>query len=99
MGISSAVYFYYDVYAEQLGCCEVCDKPMVLLHHIVPRSVGGGDARSNIVGLCASCHSSLHAQYNRLALDVAHYMSGDRFFSDALMTFTERKKATCHTAR
>lgn len=44
--------------------CYVCRSPDAIeLHHIVPRSLGGGEHRgieSPLVPLCAICHSKLH---------------------------------------
>jgi len=44
--------------------CEICSAPVVRdleVHHIVPRSEGGGNAIRNLVVLCESCHDAYHA--------------------------------------
>lgn len=38
------------------GCGERLRAPEI--DHIIPRSRGGGDARSNLQGLCKPCHSA-----------------------------------------
>ena len=43
--------------------CNVCGyslRPALRVHHIVPVSLGGGDEESNLVLVCASCHSLIH---------------------------------------
>ena len=87
MGISKAVIFHREVLSDQSGKCAICDKDMWLLHHIVPRCVDGKDDRENIVGLCASCHSRLHAYYNKQGLFYARCQFGDTFFHDCLFLF------------
>lgn len=36
------------------------DRSFFVPHHVVPRAYGGPDHESNIVWLCASCHTLLH---------------------------------------
>lgn len=36
--------------------CRACGLPWDDLHHITPRSQGGGDEIANLVPLCHSCH-------------------------------------------
>ena len=55
-----------DSYAKAHPLCEECYKkglvvPMEQVHHIKPLSEGGTHERSNLVSLCASCHSRIHA--------------------------------------
>lgn len=47
--------------------CQVCLSKGIMVeaeevHHKVPLSEGGTHARENLVCLCASCHSRLHAE-------------------------------------
>ncbi len=44
--------------------CPICGNPAASNHHIRPRSVGGGNSRSNQVGLCSSCHDIVEAIYD-----------------------------------
>ena len=37
--------------------CRVCKAPTTEVDHIIPLSQGGTNARSNLQGLCKSCHS------------------------------------------
>lgn len=54
-------------YAAEHPFCEECLKNGVLtptdqIHHILPLAEGGSHARDNLMALCTSCHSRLHAQ-------------------------------------
>ena len=42
--------------------CKSCNKQTdkLELHHIVPRSKGGGDNDGNLIELCIDCHSKVH---------------------------------------
>ena len=56
-----------DSYAKEHPFCEECMKegklvPMEQVHHILPLAEGGTHARSNLVSLCTSCHSRIHAK-------------------------------------
>jgi 5-methylcytosine-specific restriction enzyme A len=42
--------------------CEKCGKPATVPHHIKRRREGGSDTPRNLMALCASCHSKLHAR-------------------------------------
>lgn len=45
---------------EKLGACRVCCDPnRVELHHLIPRSIGGGDVAANLVPLCRTCHDRI----------------------------------------
>ena len=78
---------YREIFMEQRGRCGLCYEPLVFLHHIIPKSMGGDNKNGNVVGLCASCHSRLHAYYNKLALIEARAACGDLFFENALRSF------------
>jgi len=42
--------------------CVACGKEKNLFqHHLVPRSKGGSDEKSNLITLCGSCHAKAHA--------------------------------------
>jgi hypothetical protein len=34
---------------------------LIQTHHIVPRSLSGGDHQHNLIALCAMCHATAHA--------------------------------------
>ena len=56
-----------SAYAEKHPLCEECLKkglvvPMEQVHHIKPLSEGGSNDFSNLVSLCTSCHSRIHAE-------------------------------------
>ena len=42
--------------------CETCEKETKYLesHHIVPKSRGGSDSKSNLIKICIDCHSKAH---------------------------------------
>jgi len=41
--------------------CYICGRQNHLtLHHLIPKSLGGSDAPSNLVCLCENCHAKLH---------------------------------------
>lgn len=45
------------------GQCHICGfncKPILIMHHIVPVGVGGGNDPSNVVPLCPNCHAIVH---------------------------------------
>ena len=53
-------------YSQQHPLCEMClaqgkAMPMDHVHHIVPLSQGGSNEESNLMSLCKSCHSKIHA--------------------------------------
>ena len=41
--------------------CIIDFKPYDLLHHIVPKSLGGTDDEDNLVPLCFDDHEKIHA--------------------------------------
>lgn len=48
---------------RQVGKCADCFKELwgkLTVHHILPRSNGGGNELSNLVGLCRPCHDQRH---------------------------------------
>lgn len=64
-----------DKYVSQHPFCEVCYERGILVeteevHHKKPLSEGGTHERDNLIALCKSCHSRIHAE------------RGDRFNSN-----------------
>lgn len=56
-----------DRYASQHPLCEMClaegkATETEEVHHIVPLRDGGTHAESNLMALCKSCHSRVHAE-------------------------------------
>ena len=56
-----------DKYAAEHPFCEQCYARGVLvpteeIHHKLPLSEGGTHDRSNLIALCKSCHSQIHAK-------------------------------------
>lgn len=55
-----------DSYVKTHPFCELCfEKGMIVpveeVHHKVPLAEGGTHDRSNLISLCKSCHSRIHA--------------------------------------
>lgn len=51
------------------GICERCGLVREIhRHHIVPRSDGGSDDKSNLCPLCELCHSEYHRFYDHTGL-------------------------------
>lgn len=55
-----------DNYAREHPYCEQCFEKGILVpveevHHIKPLSEGGTHDKSNLISLCKSCHSKIHA--------------------------------------
>lgn len=42
--------------------CKLCMNKATVAHHKIRRRKGGKDDPSNLMALCGSCHSRLHAQ-------------------------------------
>lgn len=56
-----------DKYAAEHPFCEQCYAKGVLvpteeIHHKLPLSEGGTHDKSNLIALCKSCHSQIHAK-------------------------------------
>ena len=56
-----------DSYVSQHPLCEVCLKEGRFVeteevHHMKPLAEGGTHARDNLIALCKSCHSKIHAE-------------------------------------
>jgi 5-methylcytosine-specific restriction endonuclease McrA len=50
--------------------CTECGATQDLeVHHIVPRRLGGPDDPSNLITLCAACHSRLHGTAPKSSVD------------------------------
>lgn len=45
-----------EVRIKSDGCCVICHKPFVEIHHIKPQEEGGADTFDNAAALCARCH-------------------------------------------
>ena len=56
-----------SIHVKQFPYCEECYRngvivPVDEVHHIVPLSEGGTHEQSNLMSLCKSCHSRIHAE-------------------------------------
>lgn len=56
-----------DSYVKAHPFCEICYEKGILVsteqvHHKIPLSEGGNHDRSNLISLCKSCHSRIHAE-------------------------------------
>ena len=57
-----------DSFVQQHPLCELCKAegkltPTQEVHHKVPLSQDGTHDRNNLIALCKSCHSKIHAQH------------------------------------
>ena len=57
-------------YVQMHPVCEMCFERGIIVeteevHHKIPLSEGGTHEESNLIGLCKSCHSSIHASGGR----------------------------------
>ena len=46
----------------KIGSCQSCEYigNQTHLHHIIPKSLGGRDKKSNLIELCIPCHNIIH---------------------------------------
>jgi 5-methylcytosine-specific restriction protein A len=56
-----------DRYIKAHPLCEECKRngkltPSEEVHHIIPLSEGGTNKQKNLMALCKSCHSRIHAE-------------------------------------
>lgn len=53
-----------EIYRRDGFACALCGDPRRLqIHHVVPRSRGGGSGHHNLITLCMICHALAHGQY------------------------------------
>ena len=52
------------MYQCQMSDCNyVCgDVSQINFHHIVPKSMGGSDHKSNLIELCPNCHARIYVE-------------------------------------
>lgn len=51
-----------------MNYCVNCGKEATMLHHIVPKALGGNN-KDNLVWLCDECHGKIHEiEYNKTSL-------------------------------
>lgn len=49
------------VYRRDGFACALCGDPRFLhIHHVIPRSSGGGNTPRNLIALCRYCHAMAH---------------------------------------
>lgn len=56
-----------DAYVRKYPFCELCFQKGILVpveevHHILPLAEGGTNDKDNLISLCKSCHSRIHAK-------------------------------------
>ena len=42
--------------------CELCNSRAVVVHHKLPKSLGGTNATTNLMSLCMDCHKKIHSE-------------------------------------
>lgn len=50
------------VLATSGGRCVMCGEPAVVVDHVVPLALGGGDGPENKRPLCVACHRSVTSE-------------------------------------
>jgi hypothetical protein len=50
--------------------CEIYDRRMLSVHHLLPRSEGGGENMENLVSLCNECHNFVEVNNLRTRADI-----------------------------
>ena len=40
--------------------CFYCNHPAIIIHHIIPVSMGGDNRDSNLLAVCEQCHKAIH---------------------------------------
>lgn len=49
------------IYRREGYRCALCDSAKYIqIHHIIPRSQGGGNHPHNLIALCSDCHALAH---------------------------------------
>lgn len=49
------------IYRRDGYACALCGDPRALaIHHVIPRSAGGGNSPYNLICLCRYCHGNVH---------------------------------------
>ena len=52
------------IYRRDGYACALCGDPRALtIHHVWPRSAGGGNSPTNLITLCRYCHALAHGLY------------------------------------
>lgn len=52
------------IYQRDGYACALCGDPRNLhIHHVIPRSEGGGNCPHNLIALCRYCHALAHGTY------------------------------------
>lgn len=50
-----------EIYRREGFRCALCDSARYIqIHHIIPRSQGGGNHPHNLIALCSDCHALAH---------------------------------------
>lgn len=74
---------YRALVIEARGLCSLCHElPIQEIHHIVPVAEGGDNDYSNLIPICASCHSKVHS----------FGIKKDRLFEEKQLWTTQNEK-------
>ncbi len=68
---------------EQYYTCELCKRNVsfVTKHHLIPLEKGGKKLDTDIIQLCQTCHSAIHALFTNREL-ASRFNSLDRIKND-----------------
>lgn len=84
------------LYADLIGRCAYCGSGLadiwaMTVDHVIPRSRGGSDDRSNLKACCKSCNATKHnrsLEYLRAAL--RRRQNGTPYFTATMLDWFER---------
>lgn len=77
------------------SACRTEIRPLLTVHHMVPKHLGGSDARSNLTTLCANCHRLVHwlSAGDRADVLRARGLGLDRVTASRVLLLARRIKA------
>jgi len=70
----------FEYYEYKCARCGYDDFPQILqIHHVVPVSIGGNNAISNLIILCPNCHRLYHSGILDM-VDIRLYQRSEKGF-------------------
>lgn len=69
------------VFSESNSKCVYCGRSAEALDHVIPKSKGGSDDISNLVGACKSCNST------KFNLDLSYFLNNEKTSQKPIVDF------------